>query len=100
MLPPTPGRPSAPPTALVHTHARTERSPLPRPYVRSPSVAVLVANAVQSSEFLSPAQQEALVAALLKSGSGTAAAAAARHAQQQRQQAAQQATQQAAAAGT
>lgn len=69
---------------------------LPRflpPRVRSPSVAVLVANAVQSSEFLSPTQQEALVAALLKSGSGAAAAAAARHAQQQRQQAAQQAAQ-------
>ncbi|KAI3424177.1 hypothetical protein D9Q98_009536 [Chlorella vulgaris] len=49
----------------------------------SPATVILVANAIQSSEFLSAAQQEALVAALLK---GSSAAATRRQQQQQQQQ--------------
>lgn len=47
-------------------------------YICSPSTVVLAVNAIQSSEFLSPAQQEALVAALLKGSAAAAAAAAQR----------------------
>ncbi|PSC74316.1 exosome complex component rrp40 [Micractinium conductrix] len=59
----------------------------------SPATVILVANAIQSSEFLSPAQQEHLVAALLR-GSSAAAAAAARQRQQQQADGQQQEQQQ------
>lgn len=49
----------------------------------SSSTVILVANAIQSSEFLTAAQQEQLVAALLK---GSSAAAAQRRQQQQQEQ--------------
>ena len=79
-------------SARTETACRRCHSPLS---CCSPGTVVTVINAIQSSEFLSPAQQEALVAALTKGG-GAAAAAAQR--QQQIEQQLQQHQQQVAVA--
>jgi hypothetical protein len=84
-----------PPFVLLLTHRLLPlRAFTPR--FCSPGTVVTVINAIQSSEFLSPAQQEALVAALTKGGGAAAAAQRQRQVEDQLQQ--HQHQQQAAAA--
>ncbi|EFN53535.1 hypothetical protein CHLNCDRAFT_59733 [Chlorella variabilis] len=81
---------SRPPAALLSALGRSLQFELAvglngRVWLDAPSssTVILVANAIQSSEFLTAAQQEQLVAALLK---GSSAAAAQRRQQQQQEQ--------------
>ncbi|KAI7838848.1 hypothetical protein COHA_007462 [Chlorella ohadii] len=90
---------SRPPAAVLSALGRSLQFEMAvgqngRVWVDAPSAAtvVLVANTVQSSEFLTPQQQEQLVAALLK---GSGAAAVQRQQQERQQQLEQQQQQQA-----